>query len=588
MKKLARLFYSVRVRSIIIFLICLLPIYAIGTGIFFWSKSTLERQYKEMQANRITFLADNLKTDIERLLELQYSFFSDNSLNRLTDTLSIMGNYDRDMCILDIENRLSTIQSSSRYVENLSVLIPSINQVISSSKISTLAPEQRDLLGQISTDVATLSFISNNTVYLYTSAYTGYNLSEPSMPKYALITALSNRELSSSLNALLQTQEEFICVGNDFSFIISSLDSVRARSYTNFISSYNLLDNPTSQILLLDDIFYYVRTTSIDPLGLTYISLVPEKILYKPMERFLQLFLLFSLSVVVVIFFFARYISHSIHKPLICLLDSFREVKKGNLKTSIQHDGNNEFSYIYDEFNSMTQQLEYLTSQVYKHQLLAQRAEFRQLQAQINPHFLFNSFFILRRRIRDGNIEQSMEMANALGEYFQFITRTASDRVPLSEEVRHARIYTQIQSARFGNRIKIDFQAMPPVYGSLMVERLILQPIIENAFEHGLEALAGRGLLRISFHESRGILSIRVEDNGTTLTAERLNALQKLLNTSSDELNDNEIEVTGLLNIHRRIRYRMGQKCGVFLGRSELNGLLTELRLTVALPTRKE
>lgn len=589
MKRMKRFFRSVRMRSILIFLSCLFPLFSIGTGIFLWGGYTIETQYKMAQADRIDFLVDNLEADIHRLLSLQYDFFSDVDLNRLTDTLDVMSNYDRDMCVIDIENRLETIRASSRYVKELSVFIPTIGKSISASKISDLTETQMDLIRQFSEDSAPVSRLDRNTVYLYISVHRGYNEEAPELPKYALFTELSSRELSLSLDALLQEkeQEEYICAGNNGDFLLSSLEQDKARDWWNILAEQGQLPDDQGNTCELNGVSYYIRTTEIEPFGLTYISLLPEKVLYRPMSLFMTLFALFSIATVIVIFLFSRYIKRCIHSPLVRLLDAFRAVKSGDFQTFIRHSSTNEFSYIYDEFNSMTQQLEHLTGQVYKHQLLAQQAELRQLQAQINPHFLFNSFFILRRRIRDGDTERSMEMANALGEYFQFITRTASACVPLSEEVRHARIYTQIQSARFGSRISLDFAPLPEPYGSLMVERLILQPMIENAFEYGLEGLRSGGCLRVSFRQSEGMLSILVEDNGENLTDEKLESLRRLLDTTADEINDNEMEITGILNIHRRIRYRMGPKSGVYVRRSELGGLLAELRLTAELPERR-
>jgi len=88
---------------------------------------------------------------------------------------------------------------------------------------------------------------------------------------------------------------------------------------------------------------------------------------------------------------------------------------------------------------------------------------------------------------RVGDYDTLERFTEQLGEYFRFVTRSAADEVPLSAEVNHARVYTEIQAMRFSNRIKVYFDDMPEEYSKIQVPRLILQPIIENAFVHGLE-----------------------------------------------------------------------------------------------------
>ena len=118
---------------------------------------------------------------------------------------------------------------------------------------------------------------------------------------------------------------------------------------------------------------------------------------------------------------------------------------------------------------------------------MIQRAELKQLQSQINPHFLFNSYFLLHRLIKSRNFERAVEISKNMGTYFQFITRNASDTVSLLREYEHAEIYADIQSLRFEGRIAVEVEPLPLCCQSIMVPRLIIQPSIENAFAHRLE-----------------------------------------------------------------------------------------------------
>jgi two-component system sensor histidine kinase YesM len=247
---------------------------------------------------------------------------------------------------------------------------------------------------------------------------------------------------------------------------------------------------------------------------------------------------------------------------------AFKQVESGDFNVPINHRHDDEFRYIYRRFNAMVENLNALIEQVYKQKILAQKAELKQLQSQINPHFLYNSFFILNTMTRIGDYENLEKFTEQLGEYFQFVTRSAADEITLSKEVNHARVYTEIQTMRFSNRIRVEFDDLPKEFSNLIVPRLILQPIIENAFEHGLEKKTENGLLKISFLKVEDELHIVIEDNGEAMTSNYLEKLQSDLME-----NGNSKEVTGMININQRIRLRFGTERGITVTNGDMGGL---------------
>ncbi|WP_242856202.1 sensor histidine kinase [Ruminiclostridium josui] len=257
------------------------------------------------------------------------------------------------------------------------------------------------------------------------------------------------------------------------------------------------------------------------------------------------------------------------------LVKAFRKVENGDLKVTINHDSNNEFGYLFKSFNDMVKNLNMLIDQVYNQKILMQKAELKHLQSQINPHFLYNSFFMINTMARIGD-ENLVPFTKHLGEYFRFVTRNSMDNIPLEEEINHAKVYTEIQLMRFSKRLQIHFGECPPMYKDLKVPRLILQPIIENAFEHGLEKKKNGGLLLVNFEGNENELRIIVEDNGCDITDNELEKLQDLL-----EDNEKEIETTGTLNIHRRIRLVFGEESGLIISRSVIGGLKAVLKIVL-------
>ena len=220
----------------------------------------------------------------------------------------------------------------------------------------------------------------------------------------------------------------------------------------------------------------------------------------------------------------------------------------------------------------MAENLKNLIEQVYQAKIMMQQAQLKQLQSQINPHFLYNSLFLINTMALVGD-ENLVPFTQYLGEYFRFVTRNASDTVTLLEETEHARNYCKIQEMRFSRRLQLEFQDCPEEYARLKVPRLVLQPILENAFQYVVERKRQDCRIGLSFGLKDGFLKIRIEDNGEDLKEEQLEELKEHIFKCRETG-----EHTGLVNVHKRIRLYFGEESGLELDKSASGGLLVTLR----------
>ena len=152
-----------------------------------------------------------------------------------------------------------------------------------------------------------------------------------------------------------------------------------------------------------------------------------------------------------------------------------------------------------------------------------------------------------------------------LGDYFQYLTRNESDYVSLGQEVEHARSYAAIQGTRFIHRITITFEELPENFRQITVPRLILQPLLENAFEHGLEDKLQDGKLWVHFVESGEEYQILVEDNGE-IPQEKLEEMR-------GGLGKERAESSGIHNINRRLQLFGRDRAGLRVDRSIMGGV---------------
>ena len=566
-----RFYNSLFSRLVITFLIIMVPIYILGIFIYQWGLNTVKSEISKSTVAQASFYLEGLENEIERIKTLQYDCLNDVNLNKLAIRWDIMDQYDIVEAISLLHQKLITIKNSSEYIEDVSVHIYPIQETISSgSWINDFDLERYE-------NIRVPAGLNGAQIISYEG---GLYLSTLQAGNYSTDNPLYLIEIKLNMDALRQTLSQFTTYEDSGSYLIS-------HAYKNIIISQeeNLLfteqtvesfiNSGYNQILSynIGNNEYYIVLVDSSYLDMALLRYIPKEFIQTPLNNFYIWVWVFTLSAFCIIIIYSYYVYKLMHKPMLKLVNSFEEVEKGNLHVSIDIENKNEFGYLYKRFNEMTRNLRMLIDQVYNQKILMHRAELKQLQSQINPHFLYNSFFMLNTMIRI-NDENLIPFTKYLGEYFRYITRNASDYMPLIDEINHAKVYTSIQLIRFPRRFEINFDEFPEQYVNFMVPRLIIQPIIENAFEHGIGKKNSDGFIRVRFGVHDKGLTIMVEDNGNDLSDKELNDLQDKLKYTG-----NEIEVTGILNINRRIKLVFGEESGLNISRSELGGLKVMLKV---------
>lgn len=561
-------------KIITIFIIVLAPIFILGIYIRNWGASTVRDELSKSSTAQIEFYLSQLEEETERLKILQYTCLNDENLNRLANQYGIMSDYEIVNNMRQLQARLITIAYSSSYVNNVSAHIFSIDKTISSSggvDNLDLAVYERMKASAGLRGAQIIRY--EDGLYLTTV----YPLNQNGQSSNYVI------EIELNQNAFREDLEQFNIYPDSGSFLIDLTDSNEIAATStgkplqshDILSDFNMVDKSGTNLGKVKEHRYYCVYAKSEYLGMLLLRYLPENLIFTPVQKFTTWIWIFIIVSIAVIIIFTLSMHRFINKPIKKLVEVFRAVEKGNLQISLDTNDvrSTEFAYLYTRFNKMVESLNMLIDQAYKQKILTQRAELKQLQAQIKPHFLYNSFFIINTMAQMGD-ENLVEFTNHLGEYYRYLTRNAADTIPLCEEVEHARTYTSIQSMRFSKNLKVQFGSCPEEYAQYPVPRLILQPLIENAFEHAVEKKMKDRIILISFELLEDRIHIIVEDNGTGLTEEKLSELQKLLTLQSDDL-----EVTAILNINRRLQLQYDEASGVLLNRSSLGGLRAELML---------
>lgn len=262
--------------------------------------------------------------------------------------------------------------------------------------------------------------------------------------------------------------------------------------------------------------------------GLTLYAGIPSWVIYQFLGKMINMLLLISTVLILVLSFWGHKMAVYYVKPLETIEEKIRLVGKGNFNTKLSGYRSEELRNISTTFNEMTDYIDYLVKEVYETQLIAQQAQIQYLQAQINPHFLFNVLTMIETRAAMNHDKEVQQMIHQLSKLYQGkIFRKNKYFIFLKEEMEIVEFYLSLQTKRFGEKItySVVYEAITEDYETLMVPRLSIEPIVENAVCYGLQPKAENGYIKIKIQKEKQCLKIYIEDDGvgfdTKLTVEK-------------------------------------------------------------------
>ena len=257
----------------------------------------------------------------------------------------------------------------------------------------------------------------------------------------------------------------------------------------------------------------------------------------------------------------------SVHqsKPILKLLDAMDEVGKGSLNARCEVPGTGELADLANRFNLLVDQLDLIEKERSARESEARRLEIAALQAQINPHFIYNTLGAARSLIRLDQPEKAAQIITHLSNLLHANFQSADHMIPLSDDIQLIQSYMVIENLRFNDRFSLRLN-IPEELNRCLIPSLLLQPVVENAVKHGLEPRPGPGCVQISARRDGDDAVIDIRDDGMGIspeTEERLNA------SCPDDAH------IGYLNVRRRIELNYGPGYTASIRRLEQGTLVT-------------
>ncbi|OAX45270.1 cache domain-containing sensor histidine kinase [Paenibacillus sp. AD87] len=310
----------------------------------------------------------------------------------------------------------------------------------------------------------------------------------------------------------------------------------------------------------------------------TIVKQIPNETLYASATTLTWNNAMIAIAALLLVIVATLFISIRITGPLKQLMRYMNQIQAGRLHVDIRLTSRDEIGVLARHFRDMMDTVNNLILREYRLEIANKTNQLKALQAQIHPHFLYNTLQSIGTLALQQQGQRVYVLLSSLSKMLRYSMRDQT-RVTLNEEAEHARLYLELQKERFGDRLEVELDFAEDTLRAEM-PRMTLQPLIENYFKHGADVQPGKGRIRISSQRTPDDwIQIRLENNGPCIPEDKLSEIQRWLrpaSISSDSFQEpDETESIGLRNVMRRLQLNSppGYNATLTIGNLEPNGV---------------
>lgn len=474
-----------------------------------------------------------------------------------------------DLFIVDSNKKFSTYGDKWYYYNSISNELTTDRSI----KISNIIVEPNDHL-----DSQNINFYIQTAIYGKSINYFNEYLGN-------LIIIFNVDELDSIIKGLEVTKNSKIYIADSSFRIMSSSNYLEKGTKINDnlieqISNFKNLQNKK-----VNGINYVINYKRIKPNDIYLISMIPEEELYGELNKAKIIGLAIILLMGLIQLIFIRTIIKSTVTPFRKILFSIRKIKEGNLGNRVKLKDKSEIGQLAGEFDEMMDNIAHLNNEIiekhrdiYQMQLSKNEVEITSLENQMNPHFLYNTLACIRSIAICYDVKEIAQITKALAKICDYTIRTP-EQVTIRQEIENIRYYLDIQQIRFNDRLKVSIKIDEEIL-DIKILKFILQPLVENAVEHGIVNNIEGGILQIECNRIDDKIEFLVIDNGIGIEKAQLNLLKNSLKTQSPFKKDNESRFSiGLQNVSKRLNLYYKGNSGLEIVSKEKLG--TNIRIWV-------
>lgn len=337
----------------------------------------------------------------------------------------------------------------------------------------------------------------------------------------------------------------------------------------DYLLPVDQLDNAQNGEVSYNNINYILVKSEIKSTGWTGYLYKPSYLVLESSKNIIYT-VLFVVAICFAVLLIIGYgVSYMIVNRIEKLTANMKDMDMEHLEVTVRTDSEDEIGILINSFDKLITKIKNLIQEVYKGEILKRKYEMRALQAQINPHFLYNSLSLINwKAIRAGE-EEISEMAQLLSTFYRTSLNKGSNVITIGNELNNTEAYVKIQAMMHNYNFDVDFDIDDEIKEYYMIN-LLLQPLVENAINHGIdEKRNNRGRIRISAKKEGLDIVFEVEDNGVGMSKEMCG---KILTSKSSGY--------GVKNVYDRIKIVYGENYGLVFISIENQGTLARIRIS--------
>ncbi len=303
------------------------------------------------------------------------------------------------------------------------------------------------------------------------------------------------------------------------------------------------------------------------------VGTIPISYLLKGNKVLLLAILLIVLLIVVTATFVSFRFSKRLLRPFDELIYRMSMVSNGDFETRINMSTYGyDFKQVSEGFNIMVEQIDVLMKRIYDEQQQLKEIEFKALQSQINPHFLYNTLESIHWQALLGGQHDISTMVKALAGFYRISLSRGEAIITLKSEAEHVENYLTIQEIRYKDKME-SYIDIPEEFDAVKIPKMTLQPLVENSIYHGLKGRHSKGFIKITAVRDGEDIIVKAIDNGKGMTPEQINNLNRTLVDNDTSLG------YGVRNVDQRIKLFLGNSYGLFYESNEYGGVTANVRL---------
>lgn len=397
--------------------------------------------------------------------------------------------------------------------------------------------------------------ISGNT-RVVSAARKLYNLNSYGDEVGVLKVDITEKDLQNVLSKSKITRTSAMYIENSSRELIASSDERIAQNWSAYRDELSINRDRNWQKVVINKQDSLIAFEPINNTDWTLVSVIPLNEVLASSRTLTNRMLFLILGLTLPLCLLVYYASDRYTRKIKQIVGRMKRVQNGDLDVIITTHGRDEVGELVENFNYMIKKMTVLIEEQYTLGKKVKNAELKALQAQINPHFLYNSLDVVNCLAIKYRTPEIKYMVDQLSKFYKLTLNKGEDIIPLRDELEHVKTYVSIQNMRFDNLVALECVVDERLYGKKTL-KLILQPLVENAIIHGiLEKDGSNGIIRITGSLAGDTVILNVEDNGVGMAPRKIQSI-------FEKADSEQVHSYGVGNVNERIKLCFGNKYGL-------------------------